>query len=151
MSQDTPEAPLVTHALGFPNIFSSPYLNYKTDQILSEQITSVALEIIDKNMSSIPTLRPMNNVKHEDLDGEITTENNVLESTDRLDEVEEIKSPEDSQPNGMEAKRCIARGSLKPVFLNEHQRKFNNPISYLGGPSLTQRNRWSLESVMSLD
>lgn len=41
--------------------------------------------------------------------------------------------------------------NLKPVFLNEHQRKFANPISYLGGPRLPSRNRWSVESVVSLD
>lgn len=42
-------------------------------------------------------------------------------------------------------------GILKPVFLNEHQRTFANPISYLGGPRLPSRNRWSIESVTSLD
>ncbi|KAJ8981073.1 hypothetical protein NQ317_007210 [Molorchus minor] len=41
--------------------------------------------------------------------------------------------------------------NLKPVFLNEHQRKFANPVYYLGGPRLPERNRWSVESVLSLD
>ncbi|XP_044268860.1 contactin-associated protein like 5-1 isoform X2 [Tribolium madens] len=39
----------------------------------------------------------------------------------------------------------------KPVFLNDHQRKFANPISYLGGPRMAPRNRWSVESVLSID
>ncbi|RZC34755.1 uncharacterized protein BDFB_004596 [Asbolus verrucosus] len=42
-------------------------------------------------------------------------------------------------------------GILKPVFLNDYQRTFGNPVSYLGGPKLAPRNRWSVESVLSLD
>ncbi|KAG5872607.1 hypothetical protein JTB14_002128 [Gonioctena quinquepunctata] len=41
--------------------------------------------------------------------------------------------------------------NLKPIVVNEYQRKFANPISYLGGPRLPSRNRWSIESVVSLD
>lgn len=32
-----------------------------------------------------------------------------------------------------------------------NHRKFHNPISYLGGPRLEQRNRNSIESMLSID
>ncbi|GLG99772.1 Neurexin-4 [Gryllus bimaculatus] len=43
--------------------------------------------------------------------------------------------------------------SLSPVFLNEEQRTYGNPISYLGGPHFDSKNvpRASMESVLSLD
>lgn len=39
----------------------------------------------------------------------------------------------------------------KMPLLTAVQRKFRNPISYLGGPVLPARNRWSIESILSLD
>ncbi|XP_030746121.1 contactin-associated protein-like 5 isoform X2 [Sitophilus oryzae] len=41
--------------------------------------------------------------------------------------------------------------NTKPLLVGEHTRKFDNPISYLGGPKLPLRNRWSVESVVSID
>lgn len=41
--------------------------------------------------------------------------------------------------------------NTKPVLVGEHHRKFDNPLSYLGGPKLPNRNRWSVESVLSID
>ncbi|KAK4876618.1 hypothetical protein RN001_009124 [Aquatica leii] len=40
---------------------------------------------------------------------------------------------------------------LPPIFLNDSNRTFANPISYLGGPMLIPRNRSSIDSVLSLD
>lgn len=42
---------------------------------------------------------------------------------------------------------------LSPVFLNEEQRTFGNPISYLGGPRIDPHcvPRASMESVLSVD
>ncbi|KAK9688159.1 hypothetical protein QE152_g35749 [Popillia japonica] len=60
-----------------------------------------------------------------------------------------VITPEDFE----KAQEIIRRRSLylKPVFLNENQRKFANPISYLGGPQLPVKSRSSIESVLSID
>ncbi|XP_076275482.1 axotactin isoform X2 [Rhynchophorus ferrugineus] len=41
--------------------------------------------------------------------------------------------------------------NTKPLLVGDIARKFDNPISYLGGPKLPNRNRWSVESVLSID
>lgn len=38
-----------------------------------------------------------------------------------------------------------------PAFIDVAHRQFSNPISYLGGPLLKPRNRYSIESILSLD
>lgn len=40
---------------------------------------------------------------------------------------------------------------VAPAFIDEAHRQFSNPISYLGGPLLKPRNRYSIESILSLD
>lgn len=69
---------------------------------------------------------------------------------DAMTKKEVVPTPSTGNLNKRETKPSEF-GQLKPVFLNEHQRSFGNPISYLGGPQLPSRNRWSIESVMSLD
>ncbi|KAH0947033.1 hypothetical protein HN011_011048 [Eciton burchellii] len=43
------------------------------------------------------------------------------------------------------------RFNTSPIFLLDGQHTFSNPLSYLGGPRLSSRNRSSIESVLSLD
>ncbi|KNC27471.1 hypothetical protein FF38_03546 [Lucilia cuprina] len=44
-----------------------------------------------------------------------------------------------------------AQVPVAPAFIDEAHRQFSNPISYLGGPLLKPRNRYSIESILSLD
>lgn len=84
---------------------------------------------------------------------------NILEqSAGLVQNSPDYGSPEDCSENeklDISSTKNLAKpssfGQLKPVFLNEYQRTFANPISYLGGPQLPSRSRWSIESVMSLD
>lgn len=89
------------------------------------------------NVFHVPIIKQVEN----GVESNIETIPNGNEETD-----EEHKFPGPSNPKPPEK-----FGHLKPVFLNEHQRTYANPISYLGGPQLPARNRWSIESVMSLD
>ncbi|CAG9767385.1 unnamed protein product [Ceutorhynchus assimilis] len=41
--------------------------------------------------------------------------------------------------------------NTRPILVGDHKRKFDNPISYLGGPKLPAKNRSSVESVLSID
>ncbi|KAK9892824.1 hypothetical protein WA026_022286 [Henosepilachna vigintioctopunctata] len=41
--------------------------------------------------------------------------------------------------------------AIRPILFNGFIRKFNNPISYLGGPILPSRSRTSLDTVLSID
>ncbi|KRT78666.1 hypothetical protein AMK59_6494, partial [Oryctes borbonicus] len=80
---------------------------------------------------------------------DITDSKEDCRSVAREECIININTPEDFE----KAEEIIRRRSLylKPVFLSENQRKFDNPVSYLGGPRLPARNRSSIESILSID
>ncbi|XP_060534792.1 axotactin [Cylas formicarius] len=70
-------------------------------------------------------------------------------------ETDDMSRPESQTPVSVDEatspKPLTITTNTKPVLVGEHFRKFDNPISYLGGPKLAPRNRWSLDSVLSVD
>ncbi|CAL4069522.1 unnamed protein product [Meganyctiphanes norvegica] len=97
----------------------------------------------------------------------------ILDKDDSEDPVEkesdfkELNSPSPSCSLDKQVKRRSKKGiivqgpSLKPVFLSGDMRSFNNPISYLGGPTIVYPNgdeedkrrdsTTSLSSIVSID
>lgn len=70
------------------------------------------------------------------------------------------RPPEDMNPSIVEiddvavepfVAKQNAHVPVAPAFIDEAHRQFSNPISYLGGPLLKPRNRYSIESILSLD
>ncbi|XP_071052100.1 axotactin isoform X2 [Onthophagus taurus] len=72
---------------------------------------------------------------------------------EKLDAIKNEMSEEEKKKEIEKAKISLRHTGeiLKPIFLNEQQRTFANPISYLGGPRINSENRWSLQSTVSID
>ncbi|KAH1016825.1 hypothetical protein HUJ04_007994 [Dendroctonus ponderosae] len=69
-------------------------------------------------------------------------------------ETDQSPGPQSPQPPKVPPRKFPRRKpSINPAPLigGDHLRTYDNPISYLGGPKLPSRNRWSIESVLSLD
>ncbi|CAG9818527.1 unnamed protein product [Phaedon cochleariae] len=127
------------------------------NRILQDELIDLSIDFKEKVKAlegfDLPSpIVEMNEEEEENADSEESMQN-----TGKVDGVSAIPNnqPDVNIESSVKAANRIGgniASNLKPsVFLNEHQRTFANPVSYLGGPHLRARNRWSVESVVSLD